>query len=1032
MHNWIIILFAILTIPVFGQEKPYFQQEVNYHISATLDDVQHQLSGEVNLTYINHSPDTLLFLYFHLWTNAYRDRTTAFSRQKIRNRSSQFYFAKGSNLGYYGTIDFCAHNETLSWSLDPENPDIARVDLPQPLAPGARIELNIPFVQKVPAPFSRMGHYGQAYQFSQWYPKPAVYDREGWHPMPYLDMGEFYSEFGSFDVELTLPANYVVAATGELQTESERRFLEEKAVTSASWLEKNPPVREDRKIVVRKDTFPVSRPEMKTIRYTAERVHDFAWFADKRFFVLKGEVPLASGRKVDTWAFFTRDEAWLWKDAITYINRCVGFYSGIVGEYPYPHATAVMSSLGAGGGMEYPMITVIGTSGNAKALDMVITHEVGHNWFYGILASNERDHPWIDEGINTYYENRYRETYYGKERLEDVVPLFLVKGIDASPVEMAYLLQARRHKDQAPETSSDDFKDVNYWLSTYAKTGWAFRHLEGYLGRESFDRAMQALYREWQFRHPGPADLRETLERETGKSLGWLFDGYLFSNEKMDYAIQGLQKSGGEWEVKVKNRKAMAPPFSLSGMKDSTTVEERWYEGLAGSRTIAFPAGDYDRLVLDHDRYLLDYQRGNNQIRTSGPFPKWRIPAFRLFTGVDCVRRSNIYAMPLLTFDNYDKLQAGIGLHNISPIQKSVEWYALPVYSFVAEKINGLAGIRANIYPGLRLLPEWTLGLDAKRFSANYNWSHKYYLDFYRISPSLRIRLAAAPNGNMEHFLRYRLLFIGEERALFADTTGLFLGTEYDNRVAHIWSYELDNRQVVNPHSLRLALEQQSYEHPLFPGEQHYLRLSLDARGKYTYDNRRHLYGRLFAGYHLINTIREAGAIGPGAFNLTAQGFGGNDDYNFEELYFGRNESRGVFANQISMRDAGFKNAFPAAFQGRSGNTNDFMIALNLKADLPKDLPFKLPLRPYFDVAYVSDLRPISADPPLKDRIWWSGGVCLELGDDIAGVYFPIVNSANLRQLYKEDGRNGYFSQITFQLDLRKLSPTNILSMLSL
>jgi hypothetical protein len=1030
MRIWITMLFAAFAISAVGQ-RPYFQQEVDYKIAVRLDDEEHALSGEAAIVYTNHSPDTLHFLYFHLWANAFRDRNTAFSDQRIRMRSSKFYFAKDSDLGGYEDIDFMVQGETLSWSLDPDNPDIARVDLPWLLCPGEQIELLIPFRMKVPASFSRLGHVDQSYQFTQWYPKPAVYDREGWHPMPYLDMGEFYSEFGSFKVEITLPANYVVAATGELQTESERAFLLAKEKETREWLEKDPPKAEGRSAALKKDTIPASSAEWKTIRYTAERVHDFAWFADKRFRVLKGDVALASGRRVDTWEFFTYIESWLWKDAISYLNRSVRFFSDRVGEYPYPQATAVMSALSAGGGMEYPMITVIGESGDAKSLDLVITHEVGHNWFYGILASNERDHAWMDEGINTYYEQAYIETYYGEDIMGAFLPPFLAKGIDAPLGELGYLLQARRGRDQAPETHSDQFKSLNYWLGAYEKPGRAFRHLAGALGEERFDQAMQAYYREWQFRHPQPGDLIALLERETGEDLGWLFDGYIFSTKKIDYAVSGLKKMGETYEVKVRNRRQLAPPFALYGVRDSQIVASQWYEGFEGKKALSFPAGEYDRIVLDEEHYLLDFNRGNNRIRTSGLFPKMRTPHIGLMTGADRSDRCNLYAVPAVAWNNYDKLMLGVGLHNYSPLQKTIEWYALPMYSFATKQANGLAGVRANIYPGIGLLPEWTFSLDARRYSMDYNWENDYYLNFYRVSPSLRIRLRSAANGTMEHYLRWRMLFVGEEAALF-DTSGVYSGEKdwLQNRI-NVWSYELDNNRIINPHSLRLALEQQAYT-DVFGEEQRYLRLSADLRGKYTYAQKRHISARLFAGYHLVNTIREAGFIGPGAFNLTAQGFRGNDDYRYAEYYLGRNDDRGVFSQQISMRDGGFKNAFSGAFQGQGANTNDFMVALNLKADLPKDLPLKLPLKFYFDAAYVSDLRPIAAGAPLSDRIWWSGGVCLEFGDDIFGIYFPLLNSANIRELYGGDDRSAYWSRITFQFDIRKLNPVNLFSLLGI
>ncbi len=154
MRIWITMIFAAMAISAVGQ-GPYFQQEVDYRIAVRLDDEQHALSGEAAIVYTNHSPDTLHFLYFHLWPNAFRDRSTAFSDQRIRMRSSKFYFAKDSDLGGYEDIDFMVQGETLSWSLDPDNPDIARVDLPWLLCPGERIELHIPFRMKVPASFSR-------------------------------------------------------------------------------------------------------------------------------------------------------------------------------------------------------------------------------------------------------------------------------------------------------------------------------------------------------------------------------------------------------------------------------------------------------------------------------------------------------------------------------------------------------------------------------------------------------------------------------------------------------------------------------------------------------------------------------------------------------------------------------------------------------------------------------------------------------------------------------------------------------------
>ena len=254
--------------------------------------------------------------------------------------------------------------------------------------------MDTPFRVKVPdGRFSRLGHTGQSYHITQWYPKPAVYDQDGWHAMPYLTQGEFFADFGRYEVSITLPANYIVGATGVLQEKEERQWMDSLATRPA-------PERRSPKGAA---PFPPSATAWKTIRFAQDSVHDFAWFADKRFVVRKGSVVLPeSGRTVTTWALYTPRNAALWENAVTYINEALLHYGQAVGDYPYAACTAVDGTISAGGGMEYPMITIIGNMSSAESLDNVIAHEVGHNWFQGVLASNEREHPWLDEGLNSY------------------------------------------------------------------------------------------------------------------------------------------------------------------------------------------------------------------------------------------------------------------------------------------------------------------------------------------------------------------------------------------------------------------------------------------------------------------------------------------------------------------------------------------------------------------------------------------------------------------------------------------------------
>ena len=1007
-----LLLGGLLLSVSLPAQQAYFQQEVNYKIDLTLDDQAHRLSGNIEMEYINNSPNELPEIYLHLWANAYKNRQTAFARQQLQTGSTRFYFAKDKYLGNFSKLDFRVNGNSCEWTYDPQHPDIAILKLDSPLPSGGKIIISTPFDLKIPGSFSRLGHVGQSYQMTQWYPKPAVYDRDGWHPMPYLDMGEFYSEFGDYEVSITLPDNYVVGATGVLETESEYQFLEKKATETEEWLSTltTPPLI---------DTFPASSPNTKTLRYRAKQVHDFAWFADKRFYVQKSAVKLASGKKVDTWTMFTNAEADLWKESITYVDRSVKFYSEKVGEYPYPQATAVQSALSAGGGMEYPMITVIGLSGNAQALDEVITHEVGHNWFYGILAFDERDHPWLDEGLNSYYDHRYTEQYYGSAQ-SDFLPEFLMKSTDYDFLDLAYLFQARRNQDQAPETSSADFERINYFLGAYEKPARIFRYLEKYLSTAKFDRIMQGFYQKWQFKHPQPEDLREYVEKESDKNLDWLFDGLINSNAKIDYAFGGMQSNGDNLQLTVINKGDLAAPFPVSGLQDGKIVSTQWYEGFKGKQKVEFLQGGYDQIVIDEQRYTLDKDRKNNNLKTKGILKTVEPLRFQFLTGLENSKRTSIYWAPLLSWNNYDKTMLGLALYNTSLPANRFEFALAPQYSFVTKEVSGLANVKYNLFPNSGLFRKVTFDLGWKSYHYNYNWPNDYYLKYHRLSPNVSFEFRKKPaNSNLYQRLHLRSLLLWQETPDFSPE-GAYQGNEVEDSWIKQLIYEAENRRVLHPYHFIVSLEQQNYESAA--GQEHYLKASLEANLAYTYQRGKNIHFRIFAGGFLDNSRRDAGSLSNlatrGTYALTSQGF---NDYQFDDFYFGRSDQSGIWSHQISLRDGGMKNAFSSAFG--LGQSNNYILALNIKADLPPDLPLNIPLKPYFDLGYFDNATPTGQGASISDQLLYSGGLMLDFFDGIIGVYFPLINSENMDIPYQEREDGKFIGRVTFSLDFHRLNP---------
>ncbi len=512
VHSKYIIfcqLFICFSGKVVAQQKAYWQQQTDYQIAVALNDKEHTLTGQVSLTYTNNSPDTLSFIWFHIWPNAFKNDRSAFTKQMLENGSTRFYFSDENERGYINKLNFTKDNQQCYLEQHPQHQDIIKVTFTKPILPGEKTVINTPFHVQLPQNFSRSGHKNQFYQITQWYPKPAVYDASGWHAIPYLDQGEFYAEYGKFEVSITLPDNYVVGATGTLNREKSSGN-----VTAAAGIND-----------ISKNDIP-SSTLLKTEVYEIEHVHDFAWFAAKDFAVLSDTIQLSKGKIVKAKALYFLPNKKLWTNSIMFIKRAIQTKSEWVGMYPYETVTVVDNGATTGGGMEYPTITLIDNTTEEKDFDLLINHEIGHNWFYGILGSNERAHPWMDEGLNTYYDNRYLKEFYNSDITASFLPQhpFFKKRLPANIVGLVHEELSRRKLDQSINTSAEKFTSFNYGMYAYARAAQWFETLEQKIGKANFDLAIKNYFTQWQFKHPQPQDLKAVFTQLTDQNLNEHFN----------------------------------------------------------------------------------------------------------------------------------------------------------------------------------------------------------------------------------------------------------------------------------------------------------------------------------------------------------------------------------------------------------------------------------------------------------------------------------------------------------------------------
>lgn len=995
MKLFLVVLSAFFTVSTFSQS--YFQQKVDYKIDVKLNEKANTLSAFEEFVYENNSQCALEYIYVHLWANAYKNNETALAKQLYDQNNMVLQFATDEEMGSIDSLDFKVNGEKVKWELDGEHIDIAKVYLNSPLNPGEKMTVSTPFRVKIPTgDISRLGHVGESYQITQWYPKPAVFDANGWNEMPYLGIGEFYSEYGTFDVSITLPKNYVVGATGDLQTESEFDFLDSLTlITEAKYKNKRfSDTDEDENL----SDFPKSDKELKTIRYTQTNVHDFAWFADKRFEVLQGEVELPhSKRKVTTWSMFVPTHAKIWEQSIEYINDATYWYSKWNGDYPYNQVTAVDGTISAGGGMEYPNVTVIGESGSKMELEVVIVHEVGHNWFYGQLGSNERVHAWMDEGMNTSNEIRYIENKYPDNQnmtdmmggIAEKIHLEHLSHHDMS--HFSYEVVAGLGKDQPIELHSADYTMANYGGIVYSKTGLVFNYLRDYLGDELYDECMHHYYDKWEFKHPQPYDMRQSFEQVTGKNLNWLFNDIINTTKQIDFKIKKVKIGEDGTDVTVKNVGQINSPYKIDIYSLGKYRGSKWVEPGNKKQTVHFDEKTIDEVMIDGNKKMPEVNRSNNYWRKKILFGKVEPISFELLAGNNDAGLTQIWWSPMMAYNVYDKTMFGVLFHNITIAKNKFEYELLPMYSLGRSNVSGFANLKYSFVPAKRF-SMISFGVKAKTFQ---NELASFRSEYMVAKPFVKFDI-----GKPKAKKHFKQSLVMQGVSLF-EKTHLVSGATENTTFGGLVQYDFNFSHRVNSFSAKVKvdfLDQISKDIQLSN-----LNVELKYRFEYLDEQNKSIELR---GYFGTNLFRNG--VAHAIYGFSPSGQRGGQDYFYDSYLIGRNRTEGIWAQQRLNNQGGMNTGSPF------GNSNTMLATVNMYATLPY-----VPL-----IGVYSDFGVTEITGALE--MMYDLGLGIRFLDGNLGVYFPLLESQNLLDAY-ESGAT-YSQRIKFVINMDALNPEKLLN----
>lgn len=475
----------------------------DYRITASYDAAAHTVTGHEVLTWRNTSAEAAPDLYFHLYLNAFANNRSSFVRE-TGEQWVDWLERHPHGWGYMLVKSLRAGGTDLTDRIRFVHPDddniddrtVCRVLLDQPLAPGAVLEVEIDFVAKLPKLVARSGYAGPFAFVSQWFPKIGVYEDGHWNCHQYHLTTEFFADFGTYDVTLTVPRNAVVGATG---------VLRESHADGAT----------------------------QSLHFVADNVHDFAWTLDPRFTVVEKAADGVSLRLLVQPNHLAQADRYL--DAA---GAALRRYREWFGPYPYPQLTIVDPGAGgiAAGGMEYPTLITVGTTWwmprRLRLPEFVTVHEFGHQYWYGMLASNEFEEAWLDEGVNSYVEGRILDQLYGAGSYVDLFGL----QVDSTAIRRLQYLRAPQHDPMA--RPAWQFLDrSSYGAISYSKTALVLDTLGTYVGQEALQYALAQYYERWRFRHPRGEDLLASLNESLGQDLGWYFDQTVSGTGVVDYAI---------------------------------------------------------------------------------------------------------------------------------------------------------------------------------------------------------------------------------------------------------------------------------------------------------------------------------------------------------------------------------------------------------------------------------------------------------------------------------------------------------------
>ncbi len=986
---------------------------VRYTLDIRLEENKSILNGQVRIGFIQKLFAVADTLWIHAAANAFSSSNTALAKTNLDKRNELLRMQNGRYGGKMDRFEFTVNGTPAVWGYAGNGKELIYVVIPPSEKDNEFLTLASPF--RLVLPSEKAGVLGTGPgSISAVYGYPRLLYPEGNRIdfKPYTDQGRCSFPPADYRVNINLPSDYVVAAGSPSLNASAQEVItsRKKLADSLRSLKKIP------------DQIASASTERRDWHFELASVSDFAWFAKSAHWVNTDTLRLPSGKNISILCVYHPEYRKLWEPATDYAKKALWYYSARFGDYPYDSFTLTDGLLYAAADRAYPGVAVLGYKRSRLDLEDIIAKLTAHSWTSLRAGSDGTQEPWLTGGLAAYMHRAY---------LRDQKPNFNGLPIPVLPVlgmrflrradldHIPYLYKVRRGNDHPPGLEASYYSDNNYGISVKGHNALLFQYLEAYLGVDSFAVYLQDFWRDNKHNAYQGNDLQLYLETRSGKNLTWFFTDLLTKKGYLDYQVVKVSKAvnpetgKSETAVFVRNRGTVAAPFPLSVfMRESDSSAQVWVDGFLGEQPVFIPVRKEETVCIDRNSVMPEINRKNNLYRTGEIIPSLEKLRFNFIMGPpEMNNRHQVFYLPVTLWNNYNKSMAGFAIHNKTPVRKKFEYLFAPMVALNPIGFAGVGILSGNIpTPCSRLVESFSYKLAYVRFGYFFDSEAR---DWNRIMPKVMLNFRPKnPRSEQKMQLYARSIFnvleaTDLDRSAYGEKSLAFHVTEA--------AFSMFDTRLENPYRFMVWAEYigdlTRYDKPgITPGSA--IKLSVEYRQKINYlSAAKGLDIRFFAGTFLgkPTTVLD--------YRYRLSGHPGFWDYKFDNYYLGRAETRGLSSRQFFEYDGGFKVLTPL------GQTDRWMVALNLKASLPGPIPIK----PYLDLGmYRQVTKVVNTGELIKEvKFSYSGGVMIAIINDVLEVFIPLYHSKDIRDYLALTGSK-WHQQIRFRLNMQELNPRRI------